>query len=87
MTQPRADPAYELQVWSYRYAPEEYRALFEVPDPEHLAFIVWERRLVESWHLEWITPNGTWWTLWYKEAAHELGDNTKIYLLIDKLKS
>lgn len=82
-----ADPAYDLQVWSYSYAPYEYRALFEIPDPEHISFIVRERRLVDSWMLEWVTPNGVWWTLWYLEAVHDLGDNTKVYLLIDKLKS
>lgn len=87
MSEVQLDPAYSLQVWTYSHAPHEYRVLFEVPSSEYVAFIVRERRLVESWALDWVTPNGTWWKLWYQEAVHELGDNVKVYLLIDKLKS
>lgn len=80
-------PDYGLEVWGYERAPAEYRALFGLPEIDYEAYIVWERRHVESWGLAWITPDGTWWNLWNISQEHELGDDTKIYLLVEKVKS
>jgi hypothetical protein len=80
------EAAYVMQIWSYGYAPIEYRELFDVPDPEHVAYIVYQRRVVDNWNLAWVAPNGTWWALFYDEQIHDIDEYTAVYLLTDKLK-
>lgn len=89
-TTPRKDgsnePAYEMKVWSYAYAPIEYRNFFHVPDVEQKIFIVYQRRIVDNWHIEWVAPNSTWWNLWHYEQIHEIDDNTRVYLLVEMVR-
>jgi hypothetical protein len=89
-TPPRKDgnnePAYEMRIWSYPYAPMEYRTLFAAPEVEEQAYIVYQRRVVDNWWLEWIAPNGVWWQLWHYEKVHELDEHTKVYLLVEMVR-
>lgn len=80
------EAAYELLVWKYAYAPIEYRELFDVPDPEHPAYIVYQRKIVNSWGIDWVAPNSTWWILWHHETVRQLDEHTTVYLLVDKIK-
>ena len=83
-----ATPAYEQKVWSYEYAPVEYREFFGVPDkPKHKSFIVWDRHIVNKGVVEWVTPDGVWWSLWHEVETHELDKYTTVYLLTEKTAS
>lgn len=80
------EPAYALQVWSYNYAPIEYRNYFAEPNAEDKAFIVYQRHIVDNWNLTWIAPNGRWWGLWFDETIHDIDEHTKVYLLIEMVR-
>jgi hypothetical protein len=80
------EAAYVMQIWSYGYAPIEYRNLFPVPPTDRQCYVVYQRKIVSNWGIEWIAPNSTWWILWHEEQAHDLDQHTTVYLLMDKLR-
>lgn len=79
-------PAYEVRIWSYAHAPDDYKALFKAPVTDHRMFIVWERRVVSKGVIEWIVPNGVWWNLFYHEHERVIDGETTVYLLIEMVK-
>jgi len=80
------EPAYELRVWTYEFAPDEFRAMFPAPPDDRESFIVYQRKIVSNWGLEWVAPNGVWWELWHDEQIRRIDEYTNVYLLVDKIR-
>lgn len=81
------EPDWHEIGWMYEHAPLEYRALLPAPKAGFIAMIVWRRQITNSWQIDWISPNGTWWKLFNAEHSCKLDDYTTIYLLTETIKS